>query len=134
MEQIGEIREKHSTKQPLKMSSGHYHPENSKVTDNALAEFVRSPLSGNLLDVPGLGPATAELLKAEGVHTSFQLVGKFLSFKDANVDSLLLCETFYQWLCELNTPKGFRAGIVHALAEKINICFPGIYDVSAYDE
>ena len=74
------------------------------------------------------------MLSAEGITTSFQLVGKFLSFKDKDVDSLLHCETFYQWLCELNTPKGFRAGLVHALAEKMNINFPGIYDVSAYDE
>jgi len=116
------------------MSGGHYHPENSKVSENALSEFVRAPLSGNILDVPGIGPSTAELLKAEGIATSFQLIGKFLSFKDENVDSLLHCETFYQWLCELNTPKGFRAGLVHALAEKTNIVFPGVYDVSAYDE
>ena len=116
------------------MSGGHYHPENSKVSESALSEFIRAPLSSKLSDIPGIGPATVELLAAEGITTSFQLVGKFLSFKDKDVDSLLHCETFYQWLCELKTPKGFRAGVVHALAEKLNIMFPGIYDVSAYDE
>lgn len=45
------------------MSGGHYHPENSKVSENALSEFVRAPLSGVILDVPGIGPSTAELLK-----------------------------------------------------------------------
>ena len=114
--------------------SGHYHPENSKVADSTLSDFIRAPLSGNIVDVPGIGPSTAEVLAAEGINTSFQLVAKFLSFKDKDVDSLLHCETFYQWLCELNTPKGFRAGIVHALAEKLNINFPGIYDASAYDD
>lgn len=85
------------------------------------------------LQVPGVGPATIACLKAIGITTTFQLLGQYLILKDAGVDPLEHAERFYQWLKALNTPAGFRAGIVHSVAEKLNVSFPRIYDSSAYD-
>ena len=34
----------------------------------------------------------------------------------------------------IDTPSGFRAGIVHAIAEKVNSTFVGLYDADAYQQ
>eukprot|EP01033_Poteriospumella_lacustris_P016704 gene16704-11957_t len=114
------------------MSEG-YHPEKSRVSADTLADFIRSPISGNLDEVPGVGPATIEILKANGITTTFQLLGQYLLLKDDGVEPVEHADRFYLWLKSLNTPAGFRAGIVHSVAEKLNVSFPRIYDSSAYD-
>ena len=37
-------------------------------------------------------------------------------------------------LLYIDTPSGFRAGIVHAIAEKVNSTFVGLYDADAYQQ
>eukprot|EP01031_Cornospumella_fuschlensis_P023869 gene23869-28899_t len=59
-----------------------FNPNKSKVSDARLADFIQAPLTGDLNEVPGIGPATVELLKKEGISTTFQLIGKYLSLKD----------------------------------------------------
>ena len=34
----------------------------------------------------------------------------------------------------IDTPGGFRAGIVHSIAEKVNSTFVGLYDADAYQQ
>ena len=111
---------------------GGYHPDRSRVSPHALADFIRAPVSGQLTDVPGLGPATAALLAAQGVDTTHALIGKFLTMKTAGVGTVEHMDRFYFWLQSLNTPTGFRAGVCHAIAEKTNTLLPGIYDEDVY--
>eukprot|EP01038_Epipyxis_sp_PR26KG_P008051 gene8051-10907_t len=115
------------------MSDG-YHPEKSRVKPAALSDFLRAPLTGNLQEVPGVGPATVELLAQNGITTTFQLIGQYLSLKEAGVGPVEHADRFWYWLNSIGTPSGFRAGIVHAIAEKMNVTFVGIYDSSAYNE
>lgn len=56
-----------------------------------------------------------------------------MSFKDVDVGPVELADRFYFWLISIGTPSGFRAGIVHSIAEKLNVNFVGIYDVDAYN-
>ena len=63
------------------MATG-YHPERSQVKDGTMAEWLIAPVTGSLLEVPGVGPATVKVLQANGVNTTYQLFAKFLSFKD----------------------------------------------------
>jgi hypothetical protein len=110
-----------------------FHPEKSKVNADTLADFIRAPITGDLLEVPGIGPATVAILKEHGITTTFQLLGQYLSLKDEGVEPVEHADRFYLWLKSINTPAGFRAGIVHSVAEKLNVSFPRIYDSSAYD-
>ena len=63
------------------MATG-YHPERSQVKDGTMADWLIAPVTGDLLEVPGVGPATVKVLKENGITTTYQLFAKFLSFKD----------------------------------------------------
>ena len=81
-----------------------------------------------------MGPATIKKLNADGVFTTYQLFGKYLLLKEASVGPVEHADRFYFWLVSLDTPAGFRAGIVRAVAEKLNITYIGLYDNSLYEE
>lgn len=89
-------------------------------------------MTGDLSEVPGVGRATIEALQKDGITTTFQLFGKYLSLKEAGVASVEHADRFYYWLRSLKTPPGYRAGVVLCVAEKMNITFPGIYNGAAY--
>lgn len=131
--------------QRFDMSTLQFNPANSKVSDAKLVEFLTTSLTGDLNEVPGIGPATIKLLAntsisidnkgnttvIPAVTTTFGLIGIYLSFKndpDHVVGPFEHAERFFTWLVSLGTPTGFRAGIVHAICEKVNVSYPGIYD------
>lgn len=66
------------------MSDG-YDPQKSRVAEDTLADFLRAPLTGDLTEVPGIGPAAVTKLgdgeDGDRVENTFQLIGKFLLLK-----------------------------------------------------
>eukprot|EP00904_Undaria_pinnatifida_P001196 jgi/Undpi1/11077/HiC_scaffold_30.g13375.m1 len=110
-----------------------YDPKRSKVSDDKLAEFIRSAISGDITEVPGIANRGKEIL-AEGegddcVTNTHQLIGKFLSLrgpdKDGHeVDSVEHCDKFWYWL-QAKGINSNRSGIVNAIAEKVNTWIPG---------
>ena len=68
------------------MADTGYDPRRSRVSDDKMNEFLRGQLTGDLTEVPGIGPAAVKKL-AEGdldgdrVTNTFQLVGKVSHFK-----------------------------------------------------
>mmetsp|Transcript_68529 Transcript_68529/g.142873 ORF Transcript_68529/g.142873 Transcript_68529/m.142873 type:complete len:119 (+) Transcript_68529:73-429(+) len=113
------------------MSEG-FHPEKSRVNAGSLADFIRAPLTGSLQEVPGIGEATEKVMRENGISTTYGLIGKFLSLKEEGVEPVEHADRFYFWLKSIGTAGGFRAGVVHAIAEKMNATFVGIYDADAY--
>lgn len=81
-----------------------------------------------------MGEATIKVLAEHDISTTFQLIAKYLSFKDKGVGPVEHADRFYFWLQSIGTPGGHRAGVVHSIAEKMNVTFVGIYDASAYEE
>lgn len=71
-------------KEDSSMSDG-YDPQKSRVAEDALADFLRAPLTGDLTEVPGIGPAAVTKLadgeEGDRVENTFQLIGKFLMLK-----------------------------------------------------
>ncbi len=135
---------------------------NRELTGNLLEVWVPSKHT-NILDsfvnfqVPGIGKATVDILMStkvvigegenrvemSGITSTFGLIGVFLAFKNGvvNADGSVRAigpaehtQRFYLWWTSLNTPAGFRAGVIHSICEKTNISFPGIYDSSAYGD
>mmetsp|Transcript_124052 Transcript_124052/g.243347 ORF Transcript_124052/g.243347 Transcript_124052/m.243347 type:complete len:117 (-) Transcript_124052:92-442(-) len=115
------------------MSEG-FHPEKSRVNADSLADFIRAQLTGDLNEVPGVGAATIKILNENGISTTYQLLGKYLMLKEEGVEPVEHADRFYFWLKSINTPGGFRAGIVHSIAEKVNSTFVGLYDADAYQQ
>eukprot|EP00752_Nemacystus_decipiens_P005202 g4721.t1 len=117
-----------------------YDPKRSKVSDDKLAEFIRSAITGEITEVPGIAERGAEIL-AEGegddvVTNTYQLIGKFLALRgpdkgDHEVDSVEHCDKFWYWL-QAKGINSNRSGIVNAIAEKVNTWIPGIYDADSY--
>ena len=133
-----------------------FHPEKSQVAPSDLAAFIASDLTGELTDIPGVGPKTAELfgrcsiihdsergpIRIDGITSIFGLIGVYLSFKNGKdkdgkprvVGPVEHTQKFYLWLQHVSTNGKFRAGIVRCIAEKVNVSFPGIYDPTAYGD
>jgi hypothetical protein len=61
-------------------------------------------------------------------------MGKFLSLKAEGVETVQLCDRMWFFLDSIEAPKGFRSSIVQAIASKLDVSFPGIYDGSRYDD
>lgn len=109
-----------------------YHPDRSRVSGHALADFIRAPVTGVLTEVPGVGPTTAGKLAAHGVDTTFALIGKYLTFRTEGVGCVEHMDRFYAWLTFVDTAPGFRAGTCLAIAEKVDTLLPGTYDAEAF--
>ncbi|KAJ1439127.1 hypothetical protein B484DRAFT_444215 [Ochromonadaceae sp. CCMP2298] len=110
-----------------------FHPEKSKVNEDTLSDFIRAPINGTLTEVPGIGAATVKIMAEHEITTTYALIGKYLSLKQEGVEPIEHADRFYYWLKSIGTPAGFRAGIVHAIGEKMNSLFVGIYDVDMYE-
>ena len=52
-------------------------------------------------------------------------MGKYLTLKDEDTGPVELADRFYLWLCSTDFPSGSRAGVVLAIASKLNVSFPG---------
>mmetsp|Transcript_7098 Transcript_7098/g.10819 ORF Transcript_7098/g.10819 Transcript_7098/m.10819 type:complete len:151 (+) Transcript_7098:329-781(+) len=127
--------------QILKADVAGYDPKRSRVSDDRMTEFQRSKLTGDLSEVPGIGPAAIKkLADAENdddkITNTFQLIGKFLMLKgpdeDGNkVETREHMEKFWYFLQEKGI-SSHRSGIVRCIAEKVNGMMPGIYDASEY--
>ena len=106
-------------------------------------DFIRGSVTGEITEVPGIGPAAAKKLANgenvdEKVTNTYQLIGKFLMLKgpdidDNKVESMEHCEKFWYWLQDKGI-SAHRSAIVKAIALKVNGLLPGVYDPDLYDE
>lgn len=124
-----------NTNTPIIMASEGYNPNRTRVCDNTQVQWLRSNVTGKVTEVPGVGEATARIFEncEDRITTTYQLMGKFLSFKDANVGPIEHADRFFYWLTRIGTVAGQRSSVVRAIAEKLHLQFPDIYDPDAYD-
>eukprot|EP01041_Mallomonas_annulata_P004995 gene4995-9988_t len=109
-----------------------YDPARSSVSNDKLSEFLHAPITGDLTEVPGIGPSAKAKLIDNGVGTTFALFGKFLTLKDSeSVESVEHCDRFWYWIKEIGI-NSHRSAVVRAVAEKLDVMFPGIYDGNCY--
>mmetsp|Transcript_1059 Transcript_1059/g.1341 ORF Transcript_1059/g.1341 Transcript_1059/m.1341 type:complete len:117 (+) Transcript_1059:196-546(+) len=106
----------------------------SRVSDDALAEFLSKPVEEDIISVPGIGEKAAAILGTAtdddpAIETTFQLIGKFLSLKGKGMSSKEHCDAMWFYL-QAKGINSYRAGIVHSIAERTNIMMPGIYESS----
>lgn len=102
------------------------------VSEEALCNFMSSPLSDDLTSVPGIGEATAQKLKDAGMLTTTQLVGAFLTYKRPEFTVQQHCDAFYRSLRSAGVTTT-AASITLSIAEKANKMIPGIFDAAQVD-
>ena len=103
----------------------------SRASEDLLQAFMRGPLEADLQSVPGVGKKTAELLTADGVTTTYQLIAKFLSFCGEGVSTRSVCDSFVQYLAAVGV-RGWRNGITECIAERVNLMIPGLYNADEF--
>lgn len=112
----------------------------ARVSEDKMEAWLRSQVTPNLEDVPGIGPAAKKLL-AEGdeqITNCYQLFGKFLMLRgpdtpDHTVENMEHTEKFWHWLKQKGI-SSHRSAIVRAIAEKSATFFTGIYDANEWDD
>jgi hypothetical protein len=115
-----------------------YDPKKSKVSDDRMETWRTEPVSGNLQDVPGIGPAAVGKLAANEITNTYQLFGKYLMLKGPDteehaVECVEHAEKFWHFLKGIGIV-AHRSAIVKAISEKAAGFFPGIYDANMYDD
>lgn len=60
-----------------------YKPSATRTSDDTIATFITAEVEETLTQVPGVGPANERVFNGVGITTTFQLLGKFLSFRGA---------------------------------------------------
>jgi hypothetical protein len=118
-----------------------YDPKKSKVNADRMEEFIQAQISGDLNEVPGIGPAAIKALKnsdTQVVTNTYQLLGVYYSLKSTSDDGTLLDsfvhnDTFWFWLKSRGIA-AHRSAVVEAIARKANSFTPGFYDPTDYEE
>eukprot|EP00968_Pinguiococcus_pyrenoidosus_P013547 scaffold1228_cov246-Pinguiococcus_pyrenoidosus.AAC.7 len=109
-----------------------FNPNKSRVSEDRLAEFIVQELDPELTSVPGIGEKAKEFLAADGVETTFQLIGKFLMLKGKDTSVREHADAMWYYLQGVGI-NSYRAGIVLAIAEKVNTMMPGIYNPDEFE-
>lgn len=120
---------------PLQADEG-YDPKRSRVSESTMGDFIRGEITGDITEVPGIGPAAAKKLAEsdDQVTNTYQLFGKFLSLKGPDkVDPVEHMEKFWYWLKDQGI-SAHRSAVVRAIAEKMNSMMNGLYDAEAYGD
>lgn len=91
-----------------------YSSNKSRISTYALMDYLNTPLTGNLLEVPGVGEITLEILTKSGIKTTYDLIEKYRSF--SNADDRV--NEFHHWLGEIGITKGYSHSITYAIIEK----------------
>jgi predicted flap endonuclease-1-like 5' DNA nuclease len=100
--------------------SGNFNPNKSRITDDQMMAWVEKEVTGNLDEVPGLGEKSVTKMGAAGIVTTWQLFGKFLLLREADMSPVDHCDAFWSFLEECDTPSGYRSGVVLAVQEKLS--------------
>ncbi|CAB9510873.1 expressed unknown protein [Seminavis robusta] len=121
------------------MSDEGYDPRKSKVSDDTMDVWRQEAVTGDLSEVPGIGPAAIKKLAAstDEITNTYQLFGKYLMLKgpDKNgnkVEPLEHNEKFWWFLKNIGIT-AHRSAIVKAIAEKSATYFRDIYDANLYE-
>lgn len=105
-----------------------------EIYNDQLAYFCQYPITGDVAEVPGVTPDVAKLLLENGVQNTFNLIGKYLSFRGLDITTRQHHDLFLDWMKSAKIPEATSMQIMMAVAEKISSFMPGIYDPAMYAE
>ena len=82
--------------------------ENSLINENGNnssdnRNFLSRHISGDLEEIPGIGPANKKILQAVGFSNTYQLIGKFLILESGSNTNEM---RFYKWLKQIRVNAG----------------------------
>lgn len=111
-----------------------------QVSNETLEIWRASAVTGNLNEVPGVGPAAIKLFKEDPdpmtrVTNTHQLIGQYLMLKgpddDDNFVSVSELNQKFWFYLKAKGIKAHRSAIVLAISDKVASFFPGLHDANA---
>jgi hypothetical protein len=120
-----------------------YDPRRSKVSDDKMEAWRSAQITGDLTEVPGIGPAAVKKLYecdegANKITNTYQLFGRFFMLKgpghegETSVEPVEHTQKFWLWLANRGI-SSHRSAIVRCIAEKSATFFNGIYDANDFE-
>lgn len=105
-----------------------YDANKSQIGNDRLANWLQEDINPDLTSIPGIGPATAKKISEgdDGVTTTYQLMGRFLTLKTEKASSQEHCDALWYWLQGKGVNQ-YRSGIVQCIVEKMEIMLPNLY-------
>uniref|UniRef100_A0A7S2YMA6 Uncharacterized protein n=2 Tax=Entomoneis paludosa TaxID=265537 RepID=A0A7S2YMA6_9STRA len=103
---------------------------------------TQASLTGDLKEVPGIGPSAVKKLKEEGIDNTYQLLGHYMKLavteedengENTKVDTYLLNQQFWEFL-KTTGIASHRSAIVKAVCEKVASNYPAFHDANIYDD
>jgi len=73
----------------------------TRITEEKLQSFISSPVNDSLQSVPGIGAKTEQVLQANGVMCTTQLIGVFLTYKRPEHTTQQHMDAFYGFLRDI---------------------------------
>jgi len=121
-----------------------YDPARSKVSDNAMQNFLNGETSLDLLTVPGIGPKAAESLAKENITIVPHLLAKYMSGavteeqdttdgSGVTIDVFSTNQHFWHFLQSAGV-HSLRSGIVNAVNRKVASFDNQFTDNTVYDK
>lgn len=117
----------------MKAMSG-FDPNKSKISTDKLGHFLRNPMGKDVLEIPGMDRMIAQSMADEGITTTFQVMGKFLSFAGPNTTAVEVCDLFWAWLGTHRARSATQSGITECFAERVNMILPEFNYPNYYDD
>ena len=129
----------------LLLQASGYDPNRSKVSDNAMSDWLNGGIKMDIQSVPGIGPKAAQSLEKKGVTITQHLIAKYMSLATTEerentdgemepmVDVYVTNQQFWHFLQDAGV-NAARSGIVDAINRKVAQMDPAFVDNNDYAE
>eukprot|EP00947_MAST-08B_sp_MAST-8B-sp1_P003009 g3009.t1 len=97
-----------------------YDGQATTINEKAALDWLPKPLTFDLQDTPGIGPATENALRRNGVDNPMALLGQFLMLRREGMDARDHCNAMARYLKDVGIPS-HRADIIYGCSEKLAI-------------
>lgn len=100
-----------------------YDGATTQINESTCAEFIIADVSGDLIDVPGVGKSAVKAISDAGAGNTFALLGKFLMLRKEGMTGQAHQNAMAQYLKEIKV-NSHRSDVVYSCSEKLRSLFP----------
>ena len=102
-----------------------YDGQATTINEETALDWIPKPLTFDLQDIPGIGPAAEKALRQNGVDNPMALLGQFLMLRREGMGAKDHCNAMARYLKDVGI-NSHRADIIYCCSEKLAILFPAM--------
>ena len=104
------------------MSTVSYDGAKTVINESTCAAFIAAEVTGDLLDVPGVGPAAVQAFEIAGVCNTFALLGQFMMLRREGMTGQEHQNAIVRYLKEIGI-NALRNDVVYSCSNKLQSHF-----------